>query len=415
VANSGDASIANEGNGAGTSQQITTTSSPGMVSTVLGSESGFEGAMVVATGGSGQASVESYDEVATEVFEGLAQTINVQNGGTFSLSNLGEDNPGSTAGIARMFGGPVSITAGTINITGGFWENAASAVLSDSGDITLSAPNGLINIQAGTGANADAIVATVTQAPNTGNIVLTAPGGTFSVQGGSGIGADATVSSAMGDVTIDGEEGELAGEVNGGLFIIEAQKFGGNPGTVTISTGDSSNPGTLNINGPGTISDPATVVIETGGCSVDGGSCEGSPVFDAPVVTFIDLNNPPPGDTPPEETPGTPPIATENGSSEPAAEPAAETASAEPDLSPEALKVVEEIVAVPTNEVVAQVQTTETILVAASDQSESEGTDGGSGDTNDSDDSDDDGANQGNGNSNKPAEKSEDKPLLMCS
>ena len=186
------------------------------------------------------------------VIEGNEKNINVHNGGVFSMINQSENR-----GSALVLGGPTSVTAGAINLLGGSGKNASSEIRAASGDISLLAPGGNINVEAGP-----------------------APG------------ADVVVSAQYGDVTISGGSVNLGGTPDGGKFIIEAQTLGGEPGTVYIIAGDSKNPGALTISRQGRISDPASLVIQSGSCTVNGGSCVGDPLFDAPGVNFIDLGNP---------------------------------------------------------------------------------------------------------------------------
>lgn len=292
--------------------------------------------MLVKTDGSGNA-----------LIDGNEKNIDVQNGGIFSLISQSENG-----GSALVLGGPTSVTAGAINLLGGPGKNASSEVIADSGDISLLAPGGNVNIVAGS-----------------------APG------------ADVVVSAKVGDVTISGGSVNLGGTPDGGKFIIEAQTLGGEPGTVYIIAGDSNDPGPLTISRQGRISDPATLVIQSGSCSVDGGSCVGDPLFDAPGVNFIDLGNPGSSIL----------VMLEVGANESLLQSGLATSgtgTVGSEIVEEAVQTVEEIRLDSTNEVISHVQSTESILSSEEEDNEEK--------------SDTD--------NRKQREKQEkDKPSLMCS
>ena len=281
------------------------------------------------------------------LIDGNEKSINVQNGGIFSLISQSKNG-----GSALLSGGPTAVTAGAINLLGGPGKNASSEIRAASGDISLLAPGGKINVEAGS-----------------------APG------------ADVVVSAQYGDVTISGGSVNLGGTPDGGRFIIEAQTLGGEPGTVYIIAGDAKNPGSLTISRQGRISDPASLVIQSGSCSVDGGSCVGDPLFDAPGVNFIDLGNPGASIL----------VNLEEDAPDPLRQSGTETSeggSARSEIVEEVERIVEEFRLDATNKVISHVKSTESILTKEEDENE-------------------DKQNTDKGKRAKKQQK--EKPSLMCS
>lgn len=248
VADDGTAAIYNESNQSDPSTQTITTS---------GNNGGV--GILVETTGDGTAEISSFDRTGVfdvtrpniDIFVGLPQVITANNG---TIKVITSTDIGET-GKAYLYGGPISVNAANINVVSGAGLDAVSSITADSGDLLLAAV------------------------------------GTVTLQGGMGVDAHASVSSTVGGVTIKGSALVFNGVVGGGQFEVKAQTEGGGSGMVTLTAGQTGNGGNININGPGTVSDPATIVVASGNCSVDGDACDNNPVFSAPNVEFVDLNS----------------------------------------------------------------------------------------------------------------------------
>ncbi len=300
------------------------------------------------------AEIGSYDRV-NEVSEpnvgrsfGMPQTISVANGA--SIRVISQTDAGET-GEADIFGGDQQITAESIEVIAG---NGDAGIYNDV----------LSNIPG----NGQVITADCANAACTGVLVRS---------DGAGEARISSFFATTEEIVGASQDINVMNPGNGGGLLVQ-----------TTSSGDARIYG-----GPQTID--ALLVQE-----ISGGTGSAS------------IENDPPGEEAPAPTAPDEPAADAPSDSPPVSD--AETFDPpdefiEEKIPVEAEKTIEEIVALPTNEIVAQTESTQsTLLVAAATEQSDDGSDG------DSDDSDAGGGNKGTGSNNQAAKDGEEKPSLMC-